>query len=264
MATYNKRGYKSPKEKEEKSAIIDNTPEEIIDVKDSTTAEVFNTLDEKANKIENWFISNRNAVLGVIGGLALLTIGYLLYTTYVSKPKEEDAFKDMYVSQEYFKQAVDAPTAVQQDSLFKLALKGGEGKGGFEDIIKNYSGTKAAKLAEYYLGISYLNLKDFKKAIVHLDEFSTDDKELKALALGAKGDANSELNKFDEAIALYEEAARVVDNDFITPRYLNKAATLCIAKNKKEEAIKYLTEIKEKYENTQEGYTVDAILATLK
>jgi tetratricopeptide (TPR) repeat protein len=262
MATYNKRGYKSPKEKEEKAPIVDTIPQEIIDVKDSTTAEVFNTLDNKANKIEEWFIENRKMVVGVLGGLAFLTLAYILYVKFVSNPKEEEAFKDMNQAQIYFQKAVDATE--KQDSLFKLALKGGEGKPGFEGIVSNFSGTKAAKLAEYYMGISYLNLKDFKKAIEHLDNFSTEDIELQALASGATGDAHSELNKNDEAIELYLEAAHMQESDFTTPRFLNKAANLAILGNKKEDAIKYLTEIKEKYENTPEGYQVDAILATLK
>ena len=99
----------------------------------------------------------------------------------------------MFQAQTYFQQAVDATE--KQDSLFKLALKGGEGKLGFEGIINEYSGTKAANLAEYYAGISFLNLKDFNNAITHLDQFTSSDKVLTALALGAKGDANAELNK---------------------------------------------------------------------
>ena len=48
MATYNKRGYKAPKPEEAK---VENELEEVIDTTDSTTAEVFNTLDETASKI---------------------------------------------------------------------------------------------------------------------------------------------------------------------------------------------------------------------
>ena len=47
MATYNKRGYKAPKPEEEK---VKNEFEEVIDTSDSTTAEVFDTLDETASK----------------------------------------------------------------------------------------------------------------------------------------------------------------------------------------------------------------------
>ena len=49
MATYKKRGYK-PKTKEEKEHNIEDN---------STTAEVFNTLDETASKTEDW-VASRN------------------------------------------------------------------------------------------------------------------------------------------------------------------------------------------------------------
>ena len=48
MATYKKRGYKPKKEK----AV--NEVEETYDETQSTTAEVFNNLDEAANKSEQW------------------------------------------------------------------------------------------------------------------------------------------------------------------------------------------------------------------
>ena len=51
MATYNKRGYKAPKPEEAK---VENEFDEVeaVDVQDSTTAEVFNTLDKKASRTE--------------------------------------------------------------------------------------------------------------------------------------------------------------------------------------------------------------------
>ncbi len=263
MATYNKRGYKAPKPKEEKEKVdFENQNDSQIDVKESVTAEVFSTLDEKANKTEEWIIKNQKTIFTALGAIAITVLGYFAYTNFFLKKNEEEAFSKMFQAQSYFQKAVDATE--KQDSLFKLAIKGGEGKLGLEGIIKNHEGTAAANLAQYELGIAYLNLKNFNKAIEHLDNFSTKDNILKAQALGAKGDANSELKKYDEALKLYVEAAKLEENDFITPRFLNKAATICISQNKKEEALKYLEEIKDKYETSSEGYTVDAIIASLK
>ena len=57
MATYKKRGYKPKTKKEKVEAIEEN----------STTAEVFNTLDESASKTEEWVVKNQNIIFGVIG-----------------------------------------------------------------------------------------------------------------------------------------------------------------------------------------------------
>lgn len=41
MATYNKRGYKAPKEKEVKEEVVNEEQQVILDGKNSTTADVF-------------------------------------------------------------------------------------------------------------------------------------------------------------------------------------------------------------------------------
>lgn len=41
MATYNKRGYKAPKEKEVKEEVVNEEQQVILDGKNSKTAEVF-------------------------------------------------------------------------------------------------------------------------------------------------------------------------------------------------------------------------------
>ncbi len=125
MATYNKRGYKAPKPKEEKSEFdeLDKVSEQ-----DSTTAEVFNTLDTGAGKIEDWVQKNQKLLMGIIGGLILVVAIYFSYDKFIIEPKQEEAVSEMYQAEQYFSQAVNG---VSSDSLFNLALNGGEGKMGF-------------------------------------------------------------------------------------------------------------------------------------
>ena len=57
MATFNKRGYRSPKEKEEK--LDNNFIEDVnVDAKDSATAKAFDTLDESASRAEDFIAKN--------------------------------------------------------------------------------------------------------------------------------------------------------------------------------------------------------------
>jgi tetratricopeptide (TPR) repeat protein len=262
MATYNKRGYKAPKPEAEKTESIDNVADleqnVSVDEKDSTTAAVFNTLDETANKTEEFISNNQNTILSVLGGIALIVVGYLLYSKFVSGPAQDEAASDMYQAQKYFQQAVDAPQA--NDSLYKLSLNGGEGKQGFVDIAKNHSGTDAGNIANYYAGMAFLNTKQFQKAIDYLSEYSSDDAYTNALALGAIGDAKSELNKSEEALEYYVKAAESNANELTTPRFLLKAGQLSFTLGKKADALKYFTEIKEKYEDTPEAQNIDALI----
>ena len=135
MATYIKRGYKAPKPEE---AQVENEFEEVeaVDVQDSTTAEVFNTLDEKASRTEEWVAKNQKVILGIVGAIAIGTLGYLLFNRFVVEPKEEKAANEIFQAQQFFQQAVDATE--KNDSLYNLALKGGEGKLGFLAVAEQY------------------------------------------------------------------------------------------------------------------------------
>ncbi|MGV7105471.1 tetratricopeptide repeat protein [Flavobacterium sp. U410] len=258
MATYNKRGYKAPKPKEVEEN-VENEFEEVVETGDSTTAEVFNTLDETANKAEDWVAKNQKVILGVVGAIAVVTLGYFFYNKFMVEPKEEKALNDIYLAQSYFNDALNNTQAA--DSLFTLALNGAEGKLGFVGVAEEYSGTKTGNLANYYAGMSYLHLKDFQKAETSLLKFKSDDMFLQAAAYGALGDAYSELNKVEDAISYYKKAAEANENDYTTPRFLNKAAQLALLNNKKEEAHGLFVKIKENYENSREAMNIDMYIA---
>ncbi|WP_418263760.1 tetratricopeptide repeat protein [Flavobacterium faecale] len=253
MATYNKRGYKTPKEKEVKDSVEDV----LIDEKDSTTAEVFSKLDETASKTEDWVAKNQKAIIGIVGAVALFTVGYLVYQKFIAEPKQNEAADEMFLAQQNFEKATNG---VASDSLYKLALNGSEGKFGFLKIADEYSGTDAGNLANYYAGIALLNTGKYAEAIDYLSKFSSDDMILSALAKGAIGDAHAEKNEQEDALSFYVKAAESNKNDFTTPRFLLKAGKTALALGKKEEALKYLTDIKDNYDTTPEAASVDALI----
>ncbi len=240
MATYKKRGGK-PRTKAEKKQNIEEG---------STTAEVFNTLDEGASKTEAWVEKNQKYILGFIGVVAICVLGYLAYQEYIQKPKEIEATNEMYQAQTYFELALTAPA---KDSLFNLSLNGGEGKYGFLDIIDNYGGTKAGNLSKYYAGMAYLNTNNYKDAINYLDGFKSDDAMLGPLAKGAIGDAFVQLNQEDKALGYYESAATMNTNEFTTPRFLLKAGNTALNLGKVDKAIQHFTEITTNYPQAPEA-----------
>jgi tetratricopeptide (TPR) repeat protein len=238
MATYKKRGYK-PKDRNEKIS------------EESTTAEVFDTLDESASKTENFISKNQNLILGLIGVIALSVLGYLGYMNFILAPKENEAAAEMNQAQLFFDEAMDA-TGKAQDSIFNLAINGGNAKLGFADIASSYSGTKTASLANYYAGISYLNIGDYQKAINHLDKFKLEDEIIAPMAKGAIGDAFLQLEQPQEALDYFEEAIKLSKNSFTTPKYLLKAAIVALEVDKPEMALKYLDRIVEEFPEADE------------
>jgi len=256
MATFNKRGYKSPKEKEEK---LDNNYIENVNVdeKDSTTAGVFNTLDDTASKTEEWVARNQKYIFGIVLAIALVTVGYVMYQKFIVQPKESDAASEMFEAQQNFQKAVEG---TKSDSLFNLAIKGSEGKFGFKDIAEKYSGTAAGNLANYYAGIAYLNTGKYAEAIASLEAFKSDDVMLSVLAVGAIGDAYAQQNQQQKALDTYVKASEMNPNDLTTPRFLLKAGNTALAMGKKADALKYFNQIKDKYETTPEGGNIDAMI----
>ena len=256
MATYNKRGYKAPKEKGVKE-VVDSAQDITVLEKDSTTAGVFSTLDETASKTEDFVAKNQKIIIGIVAGIALITVGYLAYQKFIATPQEEEAANEMFVAQQNFQKATDG---VASDSLYKLSLNGSEGKFGFIKIADEYSGTAAGNLANYYAGIAYLNTGKYAEAISYLEKFKSDDIILSALAKGAIGDAYAQTNKQEEALDFYVKAAESNKNDFTTPRFLMKAGKTALSLGKKEDALKYFTDIKENYDATPEAAVVDGLI----
>lgn len=253
MATYKKRGYKPAKSEVEHDDIenFDNVEET------STTAEVFNSLDESASKTEEWVAGNQKYIFIIIGVVAALVLGYLGYNEFVAQPKESEAMNDMFQAQKYFNEAVNG---TEKDSLFTMSLNGGGGKYGMLDIIEEHGGTPAANLAEYYAGMAYLNLKDYKNAVEHLSNFSSDDQALAPLAKGAIGDAFVQLNQLDDALGYYKEAAEIRNNEFTTPMYLNKAGLIALELGQADDALGYFETVKNEYPNSAEAATVDVFI----
>lgn len=251
MATYKKK-YKPEGKKQEQTA------QEM----ESTTAEVFNTLDETASKSEQWIEKNSKPLFYSLIAIVVLFLAFLGYNKYISEPKELEASNELAFPREYFDQAEIAGAGI--DSLYTLGLEGADGKYGFLDIAKSYSGTDAGNLANYYAGVSYLNMKQYEKAIDYLGKFNSNNAALNALSIGKIGDAFADINQPEEALTYYEKAAKQNNNEFTSPLFLYKAGQIALELKKYSKAASLFTEIKEKYPNSDQGRDVAKFIAAAK
>jgi tetratricopeptide (TPR) repeat protein len=253
MATYNKRGYK-PKTKPEKDELDDIDSE-------STTAEVFESLDEGANKTEEWVSENQNAIIGVIAIIAVAALGYWGYTQFILGPKQTEAVTEAVQANQYYSDALNA-TGAEQDSLFNLALNGGDGKYGLLKITEEYSGTQTGNLANYQAGMAYLNIggDKYQKAIDYLTAYKGEDKVLDALAQAGIGDALVQVKQYSDAVGFYMTAADTNANEFSSPKYLLKAAQAALQAGDAATAITALERIEEEYDTTPEAKNAKVLL----
>ena len=196
---------------------------------------------------------NQLIIYLLVGGL--IAVGAIFgYTEFYQKPLEAKAADAMYVAEKYF--ANDSSTLVLQgDGLNKGVLY----------IIKEYSGTKAANLAKYYAGMSYYRLKDYNKAIEYLKDFSTNAKQVQAVAYGSIGDAYSELKKNEEAIEYYKKAGtHFPEDEAISSEYLFRAASFLELNGQNDAAIEIYKQIKQNYPKSEKGFSIDKYLNRLQ
>jgi len=245
MATYKKKG-----QKKIKGGSIDKLEQE------STTAGVFKSLEKNASKSEQWIEKNQNLLFYGFLSIVVIILGYLSYNTYIIEPKEKEAANELAFPKGTFEEAINL--TAEADSIYNLALEGTNGKYGFIDIAKKYSGTNAGNLANYYAGISYLKIKNYNKAIAHLEKFNSDDAILTPIALGAIGDAYTDLKETDKALEYYEKAANSEKNSATTPLFLFKAANTALDLKKAEKAEKLFRQIKNAYPSSSIAKNIEA------
>ncbi|MDD7914211.1 tetratricopeptide repeat protein [Polaribacter ponticola] len=251
MATYKKK-YKPEGKKAEQQ----------VEELESTTAEVFNTLDETASKSEQWIEKNSKPLFTALVAVVVIFLAFLGYNKYVSEPNELEASNELAFPRKYFDEAANAGSGI--DSLLNLGLEGADGKYGFLDIANSYSGTDAGNLANYYAGVSYLQMKQYDKAIEFLSKFNSDDEILAPVSLGAIGDAFSDIDQQEDALDYYEKAANKKANDYTTPLFLFKAGQTALSLKKYSKAEQLFTQIKENYSKSDQGKDIEKFINAAK
>ncbi|MBL0742374.1 tetratricopeptide repeat protein [Chryseolinea lacunae] len=161
---------------------------------------------------ETWVESNPKTVIGIAAVILLAVGGYFGFHYYKST-QDVIAQKEMFPAVYYF----------EADSLNK-ALNGDGNSLGFLAIIEDYGITDAAKLANYYAGVSYLKQGKYELARLYLEDFSSNDLLVQARAYSLVGDSYMEEKKYEDAAKYYSKAANYKPNKFFSPTYLMKEA----------------------------------------
>ena len=251
MATYKKK-YKAEGKKEQQQ----------VDESEFETAGVLNTLDETASRSEQWIEKNSKPLFFSLVAIVVIFLAYLGYNKYISEPNELEASNELAFPRKYYDQAATAGSGI--DSLLTLGLEGADGKYGFLDIADSFSGTNAGNLANYYAGVSYLEMKQYDKAINYLEKFNSDDEMLGPITLGAVGDAFADINQPKDALDYYEKAANKKDNEFTTPLFLYKAGMTAMELKKFDKAATLFTKIKDNYPTSDQGKDVEKFINAAK
>ncbi|MEA2106528.1 MAG: tetratricopeptide repeat protein [Bacteroidota bacterium] len=213
----------------------------------------FESVENALSRTEHYIEQNQKSLTIIVLAIIVIIGGYLGYQRFVVSPKEKEAQSQMWMAEQYF----------ARDS-FNLALHGDRNYLGFLDIVEEYSITKSANLANYYIGISYLHLGQYEQAIEYLKAFESDDEMIAPIAFGAIGDAYMELNEPDEALKFYEKAVTKSDNEFTTPIYLMKVGLVYEQNQDYEKVLEAYQTIKNDFPESAEGRQIDKYIAQVE
>jgi len=213
----------------------------------------FESVENALSRTEHYIEQNQKSLTIIVLAIIVIIGGYLGYQRFVVSPKEKEAQSQMWMAEQYF----------ARDS-FNLALHGDGNYLGFLDIVEEYSITKSANLANYYIGISYLHLGQYEQAIEYLKAFESDDEMVAPIAYGAIGDAYMELEEPAEALKFYEKAVTKSDNEFTTPIYLMKVGFVYEQNQDYEKALEAYQTIKNDFPESAEGRQIDKYIVRVE
>jgi len=215
--------------------------------------ERLDSIGKSLSKAEQFLVDHKKIISYVVGGIALVILGYWGYRQFIYQPKVKQAESEMYMAQIYY----------EMDSL-NLALNGDGKAPGFLDIIDNFGNTPSGNLANYYVGMIYLKQGKFDDAIEYLEDFDGDDHIIGPMATGSIGDAHMELGEKEEALENYLEAADQSENSFTTPMYLMRAGWVYEDLGEWEEALKIYERIRDEYFRSYEAIEIKKYIARAK
>lgn len=214
-------------------------------------------VEESLNSSEAFFLKHKNAIIGGVIAIIVIIGGFIAYKNLYQAPREEKASTIMAKGQDYF-----------NEGQFDKALNGdGAGYPGFKSIASDYSGTDAGNLANDYAGLCCAQLEKWEDAVKYLEDFDTKgDQTISPAAVGALGNAYAHLNQLDKAVECLKKAAKMADNNSLSPNWLIQAGEILESQGKKDEALKLYQEIKQKYFQSMQYQTIDKYIerATIK
>ena len=199
---------------------------------------------------ETFIERNKKSLLFGVLAVVLIIGGVLAYRHLYSEPRNERAQEAMFRGERYFQNGQD-----------ELALFGNNNNFiGFEAIITQYRGTRAANLARAYAGLAHARLGNNEQALEHLRQFNGRDLLISPSVTGAIGDVYMNMGETERAIPYFMRAARQANNEMITPIFLQKAGLAYLQLNNFDRAIEIFERIQQDHFTSPEAMEAEKFI----
>jgi tetratricopeptide (TPR) repeat protein len=211
-------------------------------------------IEEVVGKSEAFINKYKMQIVMAVAAIVVIVVGSIMYKTYVSEPRAKEASESIFQAQTYF--------AAQE---YEKALNGDDqGNMGFIQIADEFSGTPSGNVANAYAGLALAQSGRYEEAIPYLKAFDGSDKMVAPGVLGALGNCYANTGDLSSAVSKFLEAAKVADNNTISPYCLMQAGLIYEKQGNKAEALKVYTQIKEKYFASIQAESIDKYINRVK
>jgi len=204
------------------------------------------------DNIEAFYEKNKKTISTVTTVALAVIVLYFGYTKMYKGPAEEKAATALSFPQLYF----------QADSL-NMALNGDGKNVGFLKIAKKFDGTAAGNLANYYSGVCYMKMGDYKNAIKSFKDFNGKGTMVGSMADGLLGEAYMESGDNAKAIESFKKATADKDDILVTPMFLYQLGLAYEASNNNNDAKAAFKRIRDEYPRSMQARDMDKELARL-
>ncbi len=197
--------------------------------------------------VEDFFMKNRNIIVGSLAVIVIGIGGYFGYKKLYMEPRVADAQNTISGAQNYF----------MKDSI-DLALNGDGSSMGFLGIIDQYGNTPTGNLAHYYAGVCYMKNNDIDNAIKQLESYKPGTDEIAGKTYELLGHLYADKKEYKKAIDLYIKAGESANNNLQSPSYYKFAGDLMAEENDIKGALEMYRKIKQLYPLSPEGMNIDS------
>ena len=211
-------------------------------------------LDVQLTKSEAFIEKHLKTILIVLGVIIVIVAGIFIWNNH---QKNQNAEAAEYIAK--------SQAAFSQDQ-YEQALNGSDAKDkGLIKIINEYGSTKTGNLAKAYAGLCYYNLDKIDDAIKMLESFTPQNDEIiSPSAVAALGNFYATKGDVEKGIDKLLEAAKMSENDAVTPIFLLQAGELYESINQKDKAVELYEQIKNKYFRSPIANDIDKYIENAK
>jgi tetratricopeptide (TPR) repeat protein len=216
----------------------------------NNTANDKNIEFEELTSTEGFFDKYKNILIYSAVGVVVTLLVIVGYQKMVSEPNN-------------IQSQVEISSALydfENDSL-DMALNGTDHYMGFEEAADTYNGTSGGDIANYSMGIISMDKGEFDIALDYFSNCNFEDVMIGSLCLGLQGDCYVEMDEFEKAAEIFEQAAARETNEFTSPMFLKKAGIVYEELGQFDKAIIAYNKIKDEYVGSSEGADIDKYIS---